>query len=83
MMTHGHLRHLVRQTLGYGITMVLNRFAGVILVPIYTRVLSPADYGTWGPFSYWVERREGALHTYAKALTYYTRCCAHSPFRPC
>src|SRR5690349_10582007 len=47
-MMRGHLRRLVRQTVGYGIGMALSRFAGVVLVPIYTRVLSPADYGTWG-----------------------------------
>ncbi len=26
----------------------------------------------WGPFSYSIEQRDGALHTYAKALTYYS-----------
>lgn len=47
-MMRGHLRRLTRQTFGYGIGAAVSRFAGVVLVPIYTRVLSPADYGTWG-----------------------------------
>ncbi len=44
----GHFKRLTRHTIGYGIGIALNRFAGVILVPIYTRVLSPAEYGAWG-----------------------------------
>ncbi|HWQ13423.1 MAG TPA: lipopolysaccharide biosynthesis protein [Roseiflexaceae bacterium] len=43
-----NLIHLARQTVGYGVGMAVSRLAGVILAPIYTRVLSPADYGAWG-----------------------------------
>lgn len=40
-----HFSRFIQQAFGYGAGMVLNRFAGFVLVPIYTRLLSPADYG--------------------------------------
>lgn len=35
-----------RDSLVYGVLDVANRFVGIFLVPLYTRVLAPADYGT-------------------------------------
>jgi O-antigen/teichoic acid export membrane protein len=40
------LRMLGRDTLIYGLGIVLSRAASFIMLPIYTRVLTPADYGT-------------------------------------
>lgn len=39
------LRQLGRDTLVYGVLDVANRFTAFLLLPLYTRVLSPADYG--------------------------------------
>jgi O-antigen/teichoic acid export membrane protein len=40
------LRALGRDSLVYGVLDVANRFVGIFLVPLYTRVLAPADYGS-------------------------------------
>jgi len=40
-----YIRQLGRDSLFYGILDVASRFVNVFLVPLYTRVLSPADYG--------------------------------------
>jgi len=40
-----HLRRLSSQTLIYGLGDAISRFAALFLLPIYTRVLSPDDYG--------------------------------------
>lgn len=39
------LKHLSKQTLIYGLGDAATRLAGLILLPIYTRILSPQDYG--------------------------------------
>ena len=39
------LRSLLKDSAVYGIGIVLSRLVGFIMIPIYTRVLSPADYG--------------------------------------
>lgn len=39
------LRQLGRDSLVYGILDVANRFIALLLLPLYTRVLAPADYG--------------------------------------
>lgn len=39
------LARLGRDSLVYGVLDAANRFVGIFLVPLYTRVLSPADYG--------------------------------------
>ncbi|HET7462308.1 MAG TPA: lipopolysaccharide biosynthesis protein [Longimicrobium sp.] len=44
-MSAGRLRTLGRDSLVYGLLDVANRFVGIFLVPLYTRVLAPADYG--------------------------------------
>lgn len=36
---------LVRDSLVYGLGFVMSRLASVIMLPLYTRLLSPADYG--------------------------------------
>lgn len=40
------LAQLGRDSLVYGVLDVANRFVGIFLVPLYTRVLAPADYGS-------------------------------------
>ncbi|MEW6442067.1 MAG: polysaccharide biosynthesis C-terminal domain-containing protein [bacterium] len=37
---------LVRHSMVYGLGIILNRLIGFIMIPIYTRLLTPADYGT-------------------------------------
>ena len=43
------MKHLLKQLAGesiiYGISSMLSRFIGIFLVPLYTRLLLPADYG--------------------------------------
>lgn len=39
------MRRLGRDTLIYGLGQILGRLASVIMLPIYTRLLSPSDYG--------------------------------------
>jgi O-antigen/teichoic acid export membrane protein len=40
-----HLRRLSSQTLIYGLGDAVTRLAGLLLLPIYTRLLTPSDYG--------------------------------------
>ena len=40
-----HLRQLGSESLVYGLSGVLSRFVSFFLVPIYTRIFSPEDYG--------------------------------------
>lgn len=40
-----HLRKLVSESLVYGLSGVVSRFMGFLLVPIYTRIFAPSDYG--------------------------------------
>lgn len=40
-----HLRRLSSQTIIYGVGDAVTRIAGLILLPIYTRILAPEDYG--------------------------------------
>lgn len=40
-----HLRRISSQTLIYGLGDAVTRIAGLLLLPIYTRFLSPDDYG--------------------------------------
>ncbi len=35
----------MKESLVYGIAGTVNRFVGILLVPLYTRLFSPADYG--------------------------------------
>jgi len=39
------LRRMFRDTFVYGLSGVVSRFIGFLLVPIYTRMLAPADFG--------------------------------------
>ncbi len=43
-----HIRHLGGETILYGIPGTVNRFIAIFLVPLYTRVFLPADYGVYG-----------------------------------
>lgn len=43
-----HLRQLGSESLVYGLAVVAQRFVGVLLVPVYTRVFTPAEYGLVG-----------------------------------
>jgi O-antigen/teichoic acid export membrane protein len=38
-------KRLVRDSLVYGLGFVMSRLASVIMLPLYTRLLTPADYG--------------------------------------
>jgi O-antigen/teichoic acid export membrane protein len=40
-----HIRQLGSETIVYGISSTIARFIGIFLVPLYTRVFSPSDYG--------------------------------------
>lgn len=40
-----YLAQLGSETIIYGIAGTLSRFIGIFLIPLYTRVFSPADYG--------------------------------------
>lgn len=40
-----HLRHLASESMIYGLAGMLSRFLMIFLVPIYTRIFSPEDYG--------------------------------------
>ena len=44
------IKRLASQTAIYGIPSVLGRILGYLLVPLYTRVFQPADYGTVNVF---------------------------------
>ncbi|MBM4447574.1 MAG: hypothetical protein FJ023_09595 [Chloroflexi bacterium] len=44
-LTSHPLYHLVMNTMTYGFGGVIQRLMGVLLLPIYTRYLSPGDYG--------------------------------------
>lgn len=41
----GHGRRLIGATMVYGLGEALNRFANLLLLPLFTAYLSPADYG--------------------------------------
>ena len=41
-----HYRELVKHSAVYGVGQILSRVASVLLLPLYTYYLSPADYGT-------------------------------------
>lgn len=41
------LKTVLRDTIVYGLASVLSKGLGIFLIPIYTRVLSPADYGVY------------------------------------
>ena len=43
-----YLRQLGQESLVYGLAGVVSKFIGFFLVPIYTRIFSPADYGVMG-----------------------------------
>jgi len=40
-----NIKSLTKQTLVYGVGTILTRFITFLLLPVYTNVLSPADYG--------------------------------------
>jgi O-antigen/teichoic acid export membrane protein len=39
------IKHLSKHAVTYGISTVLSRAIGFVMIPIYTRYLSPSDYG--------------------------------------
>jgi O-antigen/teichoic acid export membrane protein len=41
----GHLKILLGDSVVYGLSSVITRFISVLLIPIYTRIFTPADYG--------------------------------------
>lgn len=46
MSLRSELKSILKHTSIYGITRILSRSAGFIMIPIYTRCLTPSDYGT-------------------------------------
>ncbi len=40
------VKQLVSESAIYGISSMLSRFIGIFLVPLYTKILSPSDYGS-------------------------------------
>lgn len=40
-----HLKQLAAESVIYGLAGVISRFLTMLLVPVYTRIFSPADYG--------------------------------------
>ena len=44
-MLQRHLRRLASESLVYGMSGAISRFLSFLLVPIYTRIFSPEDYG--------------------------------------
>jgi O-antigen/teichoic acid export membrane protein len=40
-----HLRQLATESLVYGLSGVVSRFLAIFLIPVYTRIFSPEDYG--------------------------------------
>ena len=45
MLLGQRLRELARHSAVYGLGSLVSRFIAVLLLPVYTRFLSPADYG--------------------------------------
>ena len=44
-MIASRLKELARHSAVYGLGSLVSRFIAVLLLPVYTRYLSPADYG--------------------------------------
>lgn len=40
-----YLKGLIKDSFVYGVASILSRFIGFLLMPLYTRILTPADYG--------------------------------------
>ena len=47
-MAISHLRKLAGESLIYGVSGMVTRFVSVFLVPVYTRIFDPSDYGVVG-----------------------------------
>ncbi len=39
------IKNLLKDSLAYGVASILSRFIGFLLMPLYTRILTPEDYG--------------------------------------
>jgi O-antigen/teichoic acid export membrane protein len=39
------IKSLLKDSVAYGISSLLSRFIGFLLMPLYTRILTPEDYG--------------------------------------
>lgn len=48
MSTAKHIRQLGSETIVYGVSGTISRFIAVFLVPLYTRIFTPTDYGVIG-----------------------------------
>lgn len=44
------IKHVLKDYLVYGLSILISRGMGIILVPLYTRVLSPQDFGAFDLF---------------------------------
>lgn len=45
IVTHGHLKDTLKHGSIYSLAIVLSRMISFIMIPVYTRVLTPEDYG--------------------------------------
>ncbi len=45
MSVSGHIKQLASESMIYGISGTIARSIGIFLIPIYTRIFSPSDYG--------------------------------------
>lgn len=48
MSTGRHIRKLGGEAVVYGVAGTIGRFLNVLLIPVYTRALSPSEYGLFG-----------------------------------
>jgi len=65
-----YLKSVVKDTLKYGIGSVLQRFIGFFLMPIYTRIFTPADYGIMN-IIFTVSSLLGTLLTFGMAGSFF------------
>jgi O-antigen/teichoic acid export membrane protein len=66
----GDIRKLAGQTAIYGLSSIIGRVLGYLLVPLYVRVLTPFDFGTYTElFAYFTFLN--ILYTYGMETTYF------------
>ena len=64
------IKKLASQTAVYGLSSIVGRFLNYLLVPIYTRVLEPAEYGSSSWF-YAIAAFAGVIYTYGMETAFF------------
>lgn len=64
------LKKLAGQTAVYGLSSIVGRFLNYLLVPIYTRVLDPSEYGASSWF-YAIAAFVGVIYTYGMETAFF------------